>query len=148
MTAHAPVRHGLRVGDYQQGVGALQDAVQVAMQGLGVQGRKALVEDDEVGLLEQSPSDVETAALARAHQEQGNEAYALRLLGEIAAYRHLPEVEPAEGHYRQAIVLTGELGVRPLMAHCYLGWGLCMPRLDGESRPALNCPPPSNSTAP
>jgi class 3 adenylate cyclase len=30
-------------------------------------------------------------ALARAHQERGNQAYALRLLGDIAAHREPPE---------------------------------------------------------
>jgi tetratricopeptide (TPR) repeat protein len=64
-----------------------------------------------------------TLALARAHQERGHEAYALRLLGEIAAIRHQPEAEEAEASYRQALTLAEELGMRPLVAHCYLGLG-------------------------
>jgi hypothetical protein len=32
-------------------------------------------------------------------------------------------VEPAAGHYRQALVLAEELGMRPLQAHCHLGLG-------------------------
>jgi class 3 adenylate cyclase/tetratricopeptide (TPR) repeat protein len=60
---------------------------------------------------------------ARAHQERGHEAYALRLLGEIAAHRDPPEVAHATAHYRQALTLAEELGMRPLQGHCHLGLG-------------------------
>ncbi|MGH8070916.1 MAG: tetratricopeptide repeat protein [Candidatus Entotheonellia bacterium] len=62
-------------------------------------------------------------ALTNRHQERGNRAYALRLLGEIAAHRDPPEIEQAEDHYRQAVALAAELGMRPLIAHCQLGLG-------------------------
>jgi tetratricopeptide (TPR) repeat protein len=62
-------------------------------------------------------------ALARAHQEQGNQAYALHLLGEIAAHRDPPDTEQAEAHYQQALTLAEELGMRPLQAHCHRGLG-------------------------
>jgi class 3 adenylate cyclase/tetratricopeptide (TPR) repeat protein len=76
------------------------------------------------GRLEESQVLAEQAlALARAHQEQGREAYALRLLGEIAARCEPPECETAEGYYRQALALAEELGMRPLQAHCHLGLG-------------------------
>jgi len=76
------------------------------------------------GRLEEAHALAEHAlALARAHQERGNEAYALRLLGEIAAHRAPPDVEPAAAHYRQALALADELGMRPLLAHCHLGLG-------------------------
>jgi class 3 adenylate cyclase/tetratricopeptide (TPR) repeat protein len=61
--------------------------------------------------------------LSREHKERGWEAYALRLLGEIAAQRDPPEIEPAEAYYRQACTLADELGMRPLVAHCHLGLG-------------------------
>jgi predicted ATPase/class 3 adenylate cyclase len=61
--------------------------------------------------------------LARAHKERGHEAWALRLLGEIAAHQDPPESEPAAHHYRQALTLAEELGMRPLVAHCHLGLG-------------------------
>jgi tetratricopeptide (TPR) repeat protein len=61
--------------------------------------------------------------LARRHQERGNEAYALLLLGAIAARRKPPDSEPAEAHYQQALALARELGMCPLMAHCHLGLG-------------------------
>jgi tetratricopeptide (TPR) repeat protein len=62
-------------------------------------------------------------AHARAHQERGHEAYALRLLGDVAARRGPPESTQAEVHYQQALALADELGMRPLMAHCHLGLG-------------------------
>jgi tetratricopeptide (TPR) repeat protein len=62
-------------------------------------------------------------ALAREHHERGNQAYALRLLGNIAARREPPEVAQAEAHYRQALTLANELGMRPLVAHCHRGLG-------------------------
>ena len=61
--------------------------------------------------------------IAREHQERGNEAYALHLLGDIAARREPPESEPAEAHYRQALTLAEELGMRPLQAHCHRSLG-------------------------
>jgi tetratricopeptide (TPR) repeat protein len=57
--------------------------------------------------------------IARAQKEQGYEAYALRLLGKIAAHGHPPEVEQAETHYQQALARADELGMRPLQAHCH-----------------------------
>jgi tetratricopeptide (TPR) repeat protein len=65
-----------------------------------------------------------TLALAHEHQERGNQAYALHLLGDIAARHEPPEVEPAEAHYQQALALAEELGMRPLQAHCHRGLGL------------------------
>ena len=76
------------------------------------------------GRLEEAHALAERAlALARAHQERGNEAYALRLLGGIAAQREPAEAEQAEVQYRQALTLAEELGMRPLQAHCHLGLG-------------------------
>ncbi len=74
------------------------------------------------GHLEEAHALAERAlAHACAHQERGNEAYALRFLGDIAAHREPPEVEPAVAHYRQA--LAEALGMRPLQAHCHRGLG-------------------------
>jgi tetratricopeptide (TPR) repeat protein len=61
--------------------------------------------------------------LARAHQERGHQAYALRLLGDIAAHRASPDVDAAAAHYHQALTLAEEIGMRPLQAHCHLGLG-------------------------
>jgi len=62
-------------------------------------------------------------AFARDLKARGNEAYALRLLGEIHAHRDPLEVEAAEAAYRQALALAETLGMRPLLAHCHLGLG-------------------------
>ena len=76
------------------------------------------------GRLEEAHALAERAlALAREHQERGNQAYALRLLGDIAAHRDPPDVDQAEAHYRQALALAEELGMRPLQAHCHRGLG-------------------------
>jgi tetratricopeptide (TPR) repeat protein len=61
--------------------------------------------------------------LSRAHQERGDEAYALRLLGEVAVQRHPPECDQAGHYYQQALALAEELGMRPLQAHCHRGLG-------------------------
>jgi predicted protein tyrosine phosphatase len=45
------------------------------------------------------------------------------LLGDIAAHPDRFEADTAEAHYRQALALAEELGLRPLMAHCHLGLG-------------------------
>jgi class 3 adenylate cyclase/tetratricopeptide (TPR) repeat protein len=74
--------------------------------------------------LEEAQTLAEQAlTLARAHQERGNEAYALRLLGDIAARSDLPQGESAVAHYHQALTLAEALGMRPLVAHCRRGLG-------------------------
>jgi tetratricopeptide (TPR) repeat protein len=60
---------------------------------------------------------------AREDQERGHQAYALRLLGDIAARRGPSDIEAAEPHYHQALALAEELGMRPLQAHCHRGLG-------------------------
>ena len=61
--------------------------------------------------------------LARDKKERGYEAWALKLLGDIAANEDPPDVEEAEEYYRKAMTLADELGMRPLIAHCNLGLG-------------------------
>jgi tetratricopeptide (TPR) repeat protein len=76
------------------------------------------------GHLEEAHTLAERAlTLARAHQERGHEAYALRLLGEIVARHEPPERDQAEARYHQALALAEDLGMRPLQAHCHLGLG-------------------------
>jgi tetratricopeptide (TPR) repeat protein len=116
--------------------GRLADAVplltqaleQVTARGMGVLQALCLLPLGEAqllaGRLEEAQALAERVLVhARAHQERGHEAYALRLLGEIAARRDPPEVEPAEDYYRQALALANELGMRPLQAHCHHNLG-------------------------
>jgi class 3 adenylate cyclase/tetratricopeptide (TPR) repeat protein len=82
----------------------------------------------EAGLLADRLEDALAAAtrgltLASERGHRGTEAWALRLLGEIASRGDPPHVETAKGHYRQALALAEELGMRPLVAHCHLGLG-------------------------
>ena len=77
------------------------------------------------GHLEEAHALAEHAlALTRERQQRGLQAYALRLLGDIAAQREPLERQQAEAHYQQALALAEELGMRPLQAHCHHGLGM------------------------
>jgi predicted ATPase/class 3 adenylate cyclase len=76
-----------------------------------------------LSLAEAQAFAIRAMELGRTHQAQGNQAYALHLLGEIAAHRNPLEAEPAETHYHQALALADALGMRPLQAHCHRGLG-------------------------
>jgi class 3 adenylate cyclase/tetratricopeptide (TPR) repeat protein len=85
----------------------------------------------EAYLLAGRPHDARTVgerALSTSHrqEERGNEAWVLRLLGEIAAHADPPDLPSALVHYGRALARADELGMRPLAAHCHLGLGkLC-----------------------
>ena len=59
--------------------------------------------------------------MTRERGQRPYEARGLRLLGEATARRDPPE--HADDHYREALALGSELGMRPLVAHCHLGLG-------------------------
>ena len=65
------------------------------------------------------------AAAALNHSRESGlrdvEAVTLQLLAEITAAG--PDAASAEAYYDAAIALAGELGLRPLVAHCHLGLG-------------------------
>jgi tetratricopeptide (TPR) repeat protein len=64
--------------------------------------------------------------LAVAHKERGHQAWALRLLGDIAAAGVPGEAggaEKAAAYYGQSLSLAEELGMRPLVARNHLGRG-------------------------
>jgi tetratricopeptide (TPR) repeat protein len=76
------------------------------------------------GRLEEARHRAEQALdLACQYQLRGHQAWTLWLLGESMARQASPEVELAAGHYRQALALAEELGMRPLQAHCHRGLG-------------------------
>src|SRR5262245_3568308 len=62
--------------------------------------------------------------LVHVHRERGHEVWALHLLGDVARYHQFSESEPAAVHYRQALALADELGMRSLQAHCHRGLGM------------------------
>jgi tetratricopeptide (TPR) repeat protein len=65
----------------------------------------------------------EALRLARQLKERGNEALALHQLGALHAHADPLDVAQATTHYRQALALAEELGMRPLVAHCHHGLG-------------------------
>ena len=67
--------------------------------------------------------------LCRKHKERGYEAWALRLLGDIATQADSPDHSEAEARYREALTLAGRLGMRPLVARCELALGRLAERL-------------------
>jgi tetratricopeptide (TPR) repeat protein len=83
---------------------------------------------------------VQAFELSRTHKERGHEAYALRLLGDIAARRELSDAAPADAYYRQALALAEALGMRSLQAHCHLGLGKLYAKVGrrAEARAALS----------
>ena len=103
------------VSDYQSmGLGLFHSLVQVQLgEALFLGGRI-----EEAG-------DIAKAALTLTRQrgEQGHEAHALRLLGEIAAHPEFSDDGSAISNYDSALSLAENHGMRPLQAHCHLGLG-------------------------
>jgi tetratricopeptide (TPR) repeat protein len=62
----------------------------------------------------------EALALTRRLRARSSEAYALCLAGDVASARGAAD---SEGHYRAALTLADELGMRPVVAHSHLGLG-------------------------
>jgi tetratricopeptide (TPR) repeat protein len=60
---------------------------------------------------------------SHTHPGRGYQAHAFRLLGDVARHREPPGIDQATTHYRQALALAEETGMRPLQAHCHLGLG-------------------------
>jgi class 3 adenylate cyclase/tetratricopeptide (TPR) repeat protein len=61
--------------------------------------------------------------IAKEHKEHAHEAWALKLLGDVAMGHKPPKTQHAESCYRDAFAVSLELGMRPLQAHCHLGLG-------------------------
>jgi tetratricopeptide (TPR) repeat protein len=116
-------------GRVAEGLSLLQEAL-TALESMGMfQWRSSvLVHLGETYLLASRPEDALTLVgrgltLASERGHRGSEAWALRLLGEIASHHGRPDVATAEAHYGAAVTLASELGMRPLVAHCQLGLG-------------------------
>jgi hypothetical protein len=73
-------------------------------------------------------------ALTREQGQRGHETHALRLLGEIASRGDPLDAPTAEGYYRQALALGTELEMRPLVAHCQLGFGRLHRRIGDHAK--------------
>jgi class 3 adenylate cyclase/tetratricopeptide (TPR) repeat protein len=116
-------------GRVVDGLGMLEEAL-AALESMGMfQWRTPLIAHlGEAYLLASRPEDAlamaeRGLALSRERGHRGSEAWTLRALGEIASHGDRPDVVTAEAHYRAAMALASELGMRPLVAHCHLGLG-------------------------
>jgi tetratricopeptide (TPR) repeat protein len=121
-----------RSGRTEEGVPLLEQALTAhESAGIGYCHSMSLLQLGEAYLLADRVEEARNCAdrallLARQRGERGYEAWALRLLGEIAAHREHPDLAAAEAHYGDALALASELGMRPLVANCHLGLGkLC-----------------------
>ncbi len=73
------------------------------------------------GRIEEAASHArEGLTLARRLKARAAEAQGLCLAGDIASAGFAKD---AAGYYREAMALAGQLGMRPLVAHCHLGLG-------------------------
>ncbi len=86
--------------------------------------------------------------VTRTQKQQGYQAYALRLLGDVAAHYTPPAVEAAERQYREALALAEAIGMRPLHDPLPLRPGDAVSRRrSGGIRLAPHSPLPLPSTA-
>ena len=72
--------------------------------------------------------------LAKQYKERGHQAWTLKLLGDISMHESRRDPPGAETHYRQALALSEELGMRPLAAHCRMGVGAVFAALGAFDR--------------
>jgi len=103
------------LGEHIETIG--QDAQVFLPLCVGVLAQAALLD----GQVEEARRAADRAVeVARRYEQRGSEAHVLAVLGLIAAQHASPETE---GHYRGALALATELGMRPLIAHFHLGLG-------------------------
>jgi tetratricopeptide (TPR) repeat protein len=102
----------LALGRAERGITLLQDAVR-HLEDAKIGLMKPLVTTDlgaaylHVGKVHEAETFAHRGlTLAQQQGERSHEAYALRLLGEIASYRDPPDVETAENCYGQAQALA------------------------------------------
>jgi class 3 adenylate cyclase/tetratricopeptide (TPR) repeat protein len=116
-------------GRFEEGIAWLQQGLTAfESAGIGHFHSLSVVQLGEAYLLAEQIDDARACAdravrLARERGERGHEAWALRLLGDIASRHDRPDVATAEAHYGAAMTLASELGMRPLQAHCHRGRG-------------------------
>jgi len=116
-------------GDTEKGVALLRQAVSdYESMGLGLFRSLVAVQLGEAlflsGDIEAAREATERAvALTRKREEQGHEAYGLRLLGEIALRSDPPDGDAAKKHFEKALGIAEAHGMRPLIAHCHFGLG-------------------------
>jgi class 3 adenylate cyclase/tetratricopeptide (TPR) repeat protein len=118
-----------RSGRVEQGVSWLQQALAgYASAGIGYLRSMSMVQLGEAHFLagravEAWDFGTRAVVLAREREERGHEAWAHRLLGEMASHRDHLDVAAAEVHYAASTALALELGMRPLVARCRFSLG-------------------------
>jgi len=121
----------VRLGKVSEGLPHLEEGVSLT-EALGVKAYLALwTAHLGEGLLAAGQVDRALAVtrqaleLARTHKEEGHQAWARRLLGDIHARLTPADLGPAEACYREAADLARRLEMAPLLAQCQLS--LCGP---------------------
>jgi tetratricopeptide (TPR) repeat protein len=89
----------------------------------------------EVNLLQGRTADATWHAerslqLAVEHKEGAYQAFAHRILGDLATRRAPLEAASADEHFRRATSMAEERRMRPLIAHCHVGRSRLLQRLD------------------
>jgi class 3 adenylate cyclase/tetratricopeptide (TPR) repeat protein len=117
-------------GRVDEGRNLLEEVIEdgTTMSSMGVGRAMQLAWLSEAYLLEGRLDDAleraqQAVSLALRHQERGHEAWGLRLVGEIASRLDQPALEKPGSYYDKALDLAGELGMRPLVAHCHFHLG-------------------------
>ena len=123
-------------GRIQDGVSRLRDAL-AAMESMGWTFFRslALVRLGEACVIAgRLPEALEVAqralTLAREREERGFEAWALRLLADVAARGAPPDIGAAADLFKQAMGRATELDMQPLIGHAHLGLGSMYGRCD------------------
>jgi class 3 adenylate cyclase/tetratricopeptide (TPR) repeat protein len=73
-----------------------------------------------------------------SQRQPGSLAHALHLLGDIASHPDAFDAETGAAHYRQALAIAKQHGMRPLIAHCNLGLGQLYGRMGKPERAREN----------
>ncbi|HEX6112149.1 MAG TPA: adenylate/guanylate cyclase domain-containing protein [Geminicoccaceae bacterium] len=116
-------------GRIEEGVSLLEQALTAHESAdIGYCHSMSVVQLGEAYLLADRVEDARACAdralmLARQRGERGYEAWALRLLGEIASHPDRADAVMAELHYNATFAIASELGMCPLVANCHLGLG-------------------------
>jgi class 3 adenylate cyclase/tetratricopeptide (TPR) repeat protein len=77
-------------------------------------------------------------AIESSRRQPGFAAHALHLLGDIANHSERFDPERGAAYYRDAMALAKLHGMRPLVAHCYLGLGKLYCRTHNRERARKN----------
>lgn len=114
-------------GRFSDGLPLLQDAVaqSASIRFMPVHTSQVVMLSAAYGLagrLEDARQAAERGlSLARTQGQRGVEAQARLALGELEALGAPRTAEHAEEHFRKAMALAAELGMRPLVSRCHLG---------------------------